>query len=616
MRNQRWAGLCGHLTDAAARTGRQSPLPALVPMADPASKQTDVLFNHLNNTKLAVFGEGACELHSNTLLCAIVGRLDWLDMDLADTQLKRGPVIALALAFQKYGETLMEHLAGRFAFVLWDAAQQRGLAAIDRFAQCPLYWRQVDNGVAIASSADMLANAECADLSLQAIYHYLFFHMVPSPDSIYQGIHKLPAAHALRIQAGSAETFCYWLPTFTEQPTAGIRRAGREMRDLLGSAVARLDSGEDTGAFLSGGLDSSSVAGMLAGARGGPVDTYSIGFDAKGYDEMAYARIASKHFGTRAHEYYVTPADVLDALPKVAAAYDEPFGNSSALPVLFCAQMAVADGRKCLLAGDGGDEIFAGNARYAKQKIFEHYSLLPTQLRTGLLEPMLRRFPGDNALVRKARSYVQQANIPLPDRLQSYNFLVRHEQTTILTADLLAAVDREQPWQLERDLYHRPIEASSLNRMLYLDWQHTLADNDLRKVNRMCELAGIRVEYPMLDHMLVEFSTHVPSYRKLPGSRLRDFYKRAVRDFLPQQIIGKSKHGFGLPFGVWLAEDAHLSQLAGDNLQRMRRRGLVREDFVDDLMRLHKETHAGYYGELIWVLVMLELWLSARGYEP
>jgi asparagine synthase (glutamine-hydrolysing) len=152
--------------------------------------------------------------------------------------------------------------------------------------------------------------------------------------------------------------------------------------------------------------------------------------------------------------------------------------------------------------------------------------------------------------------------------------------------------------------------------MLYLDWHHTLADNDLRKVNRMCQLAGIEVEYPMLDDRLVEFSTRVSSRRKMYRNRLRDFYKRAVADLLPPDIINKPKHGFGLPFGVWMAEHPGLQEFAADNLSRMRRRKIVRADFLDDVLRLHREQHAGYYGEFIWVLIMLELWLTTHGYEP
>jgi asparagine synthase (glutamine-hydrolysing) len=265
-----------------------------------------------------------------------------------------------------------------------------------------------------------------------------------------------------------------------------------------------------------------------------------------------------------------------------------------------------------LLGGDGGDELFAGNERYAKQTVFEHYQRVPGWVRRALLEPLVDRLPGGVSAFRKAQSYVRQANVPLPDRLQTYNFLNRFPVAAIFEPDLLAAIDPEQPRRFERETYHRPRDASALNRMLYLDWQITLADNDLRKVTRACELAGIEVSYPLLDDAVVELSTRIPSAQKLRHGRLRHFYKEATRDFLPAAIIEKKKHGFGLPFGVWLVEHAGLRDLARDSLEALKERRLIRPDFIDRVLALHAEQHASYYGELVWVLVVLELWLAAH----
>ena len=204
----------------------------------------------------------------------------------------------------------------------------------------------------------------------------------------------------------------------------------------------------------------------------------------------------------------------------------------------------------------------------------------------------------------------------MPDRLQTYNFIRRLGAHKILSNALRESVDLEQPLDLDREIYQAPADATRLNRMLYLDWHHTLADNDLRKVNRMCQLAGIEVEYPMLDDRLVEFSTRVSSTRKMRGNRLRDFYKRAVSGFLPDAIINKPKHGFGLPFGVWMAEHPGLQKLATENLERIARRDLINPRFIDELRHLHGNAHSGYYGEFVWVLMMLELWLTSQGIEP
>ncbi len=543
------------------------------------------------------------------LIALLIGQAHWLDTKQPAT------AESVGLAYQRREIRLLDILGGQFLLLICDAGEGVVHAAVDRFAREPLYWYGDHNGIVLASTADALVAhpGVATTLSDQGLFNYLFFHMVPASDSVYGAVHKLPAAHRLSWRPGKLAVQSYWMPTFVEQSDSSDDLHAGVLANL-GDAVARYRQGADSGCFLSGGLDSSTVAGLLARQAPG-AHAYSIGFDAAGYDEIAYARIAVAQLGNTGHEYYVRPEDVLDALPTVAAAYDEPFGNSSALPALFCAAFAKQDGRTRLLAGDGGDELYAGNARYAKQKVFELFQRLPA-VGQRTLHAITRLVPPDLPLFSKARSYVDQASVPLPDRLQTYNYLLRLGLDNMFNADFLAGLDTEQPLRLARDIYHRPSDASTLNRMLYLDWQHTLADNDLRKVGRMCALAGIEVRYPMLDEDVVGHSTQVPSALKLPGGKLRDFYKRAVADFLPQAIIDKPKQGFGLPFGVWMAEHPGLSEMAGDNLSRLRRRGILKPAFIDQALSLHQQEHAHYYGELVWVMMMLELWLTSRGFEP
>jgi asparagine synthase (glutamine-hydrolysing) len=558
-------------------------------------------------------------LSDGDVYCAIAGNIDWLDYELADVQLRRGPAHALLQAYRRHRGDLLAQIGGRFSLFLWDHANNSGIVACDRFCQVPVYWGRTGVGDLVFGPTTRTVNAligKPLQVAAQGIFNYLYFHMTPGPGTVFEGVNKLMAAHALIATDGYWQTRRYWDPDFREHADGPLDEDAGEMLGLLSSSVARLAKGADTGAFLSGGLDSSTVAGLLARHHPRP-KTYSIGFNARGYDEIAYARLASERFNTDFKTYYVTPDDVLEQLPKIAAAYDEPFGNSSALPAFFCARFAAADGRQRLLAGDGGDELFAGNERYAKQAVFERYGQIPGWARRHFVEPVcFRLLPGNLRVVAKARSYIQQANVALPERLQTYNFLNQFGARRIVSDELWNAVDSGEPSRLERDLYEHPRSAGRLNRMLYLDWHHTLADNDLRKVNRMCQLAGIEVEYPMLDDRLVEFSTRVSSTRKMRGNRLRDFYKGAVSGLLPEQIINKPKHGFGLPFGVWLAEHPGLQELAAENLLRMKRRGYVRPEFVDEIVRLHREQHAGYYGEFIWVMTMLELWLTNHGMEP
>jgi asparagine synthase (glutamine-hydrolysing) len=305
---------------------------------------------------------------------------------------------------------------------------------------------------------------------------------------------------------------------------------------------------------------------------------------------------------------------VSEAIPLIAAAYDEPFGNASAVPTYCCARMARADGKTLLLAGDGGDELFGGNARYAKQKLFEWYQLSPSALRDGLIEPLLLgpSWLQSVPLLRKARSYVQQARIPLPDRLETYNFLEREVLTDIFEPEFLKSVDPREPRNIAREAYRRAGARSPVNCMMHLDLKETLADNDLRKVNGMCELAGIEVRYPMLDDDLVAFSGRLSPAQKVKGLRLRYFFKEALKDFLAPETIVKTKHGFGLPFGLWLQRDAALRQIAVDNLVSFKRRGYVRPDYLDRLLDLHGSAHASYFGVMIWIIMMLEQWFCAH----
>lgn len=546
-------------------------------------------------------------------IAALAGHPVWIDAGLEALARERGHGQALLTAWSRHGDRLFEKLGGDFVLAVIDPVRRRCITGIDRIGQQALHFARLPGGVVFGSSAaEVLRHPAIARrINPDGIYHYVFYHMIPAPVSAWAGLEKLQGAQRLSI-GDTVTVDRWWQPRFEEPAVADADELGAELRQRLGDAVQRLQREPATGAFLSGGLDSSTVAGMLAQARPGAADTFSIGFAAEGYDEMDYARMAVRHFGTRAHEYYVTADDVVDAVPRLAAAYDEPFGNSSALPAWFCARMAADAGITRLLAGDGGDELFAGNERYLKQRVFEFWGRIPGPLRRSILEPLFTSLPSGTPLLGKARSYVEQARVPLPERLHSYNFLRRIAAEEMFDPDFLAAVDADAPLRVMKEIYHRPEDASTLNRMMYLDWQQTLADNDLRKVIGTCQLAGVDVVFPMLDDGLIEFSCRVPSRLKLTKNRLRHFYKESMNGFLPPQIIDKRKHGFGLPFGPWMREHRPLRELAYDSLSRLKTRGQLRPEFIDRLIALHRDQHAAYYGELIWILMVLELWLSAH----
>jgi len=413
---------------------------------------------------------------------------------------------------------------------------------------------------------------------------------------------------------GVAEHRFYWQMPYSEHNEESFAALKDRFQKLLKESVQRAINGSlPIGAFLSGGTDSSTVAGLLTELRGEPANTYSIGFAAEGFDEMGYARITARHFKTKAHEYYVTPQDVVEAIPIIAESYDEPFGNDSAVPAYFCAKMARADGIQVLLAGDGGDEIFGGNVRYAKQKVFEAYSLMPAALRRAVVDPLVSMRASDAILpLQKLKSYVRQASVPLPDRLESYNFLRRSSLTDILEPGFLATIDADQPLAMLREVYQQATSTSPVNRMMHLDLKFTLADNDLRKVSRMCAAAGVEVRYPLLDDALVAFSGELPASLKVKGLTLRYFFKRALKDFLAAETLAKTKHGFGMPFGIWLRDHKPLRELVHSSLEALQRREIVRPSYIQEVLHSHETSHATYFGIMIWVMMMLERWLQAR----
>jgi asparagine synthase (glutamine-hydrolysing) len=504
-------------------------------------------------------------------------------------------------------------LRDRYAVVHLDA--DRGFAALatDRFAVHPLCWSLEGTRFSFADRADCVPIIGDRLIDPQAVFNYTYFHVIPAPRTIFRGVQRLGASTALEYSARGVQTAVTWEPRFApHQRTAGAA-LGERFRSLILDAVRREADGAAAGAFLSGGTDSSTVAGMLCKVLDKPAPTFSIGFDAAGYDEIAYARIAAKHFGTDHHEYYVTPADLCAGIPQVASHYDQPFGNSSAVPAYYCARLAAEHGVLKLLAGDGGDELFGGNSRYAKQKLFEAYWALPGALRAHVAERFLlsepvRRLPG----LSKAASYVSQARSPMPARTETYNLLARFGVANVFTQRFLDGINPEEPAHLQAAVYACHPHAAFVDRMLAFDWRFTLADNDLPKVVGTARLAGEEVGFPLLSDALVDLSLQLSARDKVRGQKLRHFFKEALADFLPREILRKKKHGFGLPVGPWLVSDVAFNRLARASLDNLADRGVLQAPLVEDLFSIRLGEHAGYYGEMVWVLMMLEQWLCAQ----
>jgi asparagine synthase (glutamine-hydrolysing) len=591
-------------------------------MAAPLARFDKSVFHGLadKNSGLAVSASNDnAHIHQEEgILVAIWGRPRFRDPQLTELSHTAGLAKILADQWRAKGERVFEGMGGTFAVCVLHESDggKEAILATDRMGTYPVSFDATDKRLIFGSSADSILLHPSANgrVSSQSMYNYVYFHMVPGPGSIYEGQKRLLPGEYLIYRKGRSEVRRYWEMHFRENEKRPFQELKHDFLEVLHSSVREAVDGQQVGAFLSGGTDSSTIAGLLGEVTGQPARTYSIGFDASGYDEMEYARIAARHFSTRHQEYYVTPDDIVTAIPQVAAVFDQPFGNSSAIPTYYCARMARADGLGRMLGGDGGDELFGGNVRYAKQHLFSLYEQAPSLLRSAVIEPLVFGLPGGGTvpLVRKARSYIEQASIPMPARTETYNLLGRYGHEAVFTPEFLSAVNLTYPADLLDEIYHRNEAGSLINKMLAFDRKFTLADNDLPKVAKGCELAGIQAVFPLISDEVVAFSLRLEPQLKLKGTKLRYFFKEALRGFLPDDIITKQKHGFGLPFGIWLRHHKPLQALAADSLSDLRSRNIVRADFIEKLLGHHLDEHAGYHGTMVWVLLMLEQWFKQR----
>ena len=521
----------------------------------------------------------------------------------------------LWILYKKYGLDFLDKLRGAFGFALWDGQNSQLLVATDPYGIRPVVYSHKSWRLIAASRIKhiLLATDISREIDPEAIYHYLFFQAICSPVSIYKDIRKLEPGKALFFENDSLKEFTHYdihyKPDRLSDESHWIRTIPLEIEKAVNVYVP-LSTPEKTGCFLSGGTDSSSVVGYYRKLTGRPAKTFSIGFNEAKYNELDYAHIAARRFGTEQNDYYVTPLDVLDLIDALPRIYDEPFGNASVVPAYYCARMARESGVGVLLGGDGGDEIFGGNERYVTNLVFERYFLLPQALRTLLFEPLLAKLPALGPLYKASR-YVRRANIPNPDRFFSYNLLAETDPAEIFQPEYLAQLDTNCFINLARSHYDQAAPAHDTDRLLYIDMKFTITDNDLRKVTQMVEAAGVRVRYPLLDRDLVDFTATIPPTLKVKWGKNRYIFKQAMEGFLPHEIIKKVKHGMGLPIAPWFKTDSRLSALLNDTLFSgvPRITEYVRPEFVDEMKSAFETDSTSYYGDNLWVLLILELWL-------
>jgi len=506
-------------------------------------------------------------------------------------------------AYEEYGDDCVKHLRGMFTFAIWDRKRQRLLAARDRFGKKPLnyYW----DGQRLIFGSEIKSILEAGiprEINSIALDEYLVYGYVPTPHTLFKGVLKLPAAHILIYEDGHISTKRYWdlpfTPTCQDDEVTAIERT----RALLKDAVqVRLMSEVPLGAFLSGGVDSSVVVGLMSQMMSQPVKTFSIGFEEDDFSELPYARKVAKHFGTDHHEFFVRP-ELVSVLPQLVWAFDEPFADSSMLPTYYVSKLA-REHVTVVLTGDGGDEIFGGYKHYERELSIDR---IPALIRSLLKYGSMLMPDG-----MRGRNRLRNMGSDLATRFaQSYTRYPFGSRSSMYDSEYFAHVRDHNPYEQHIREFRTAQQLDIMAQMQYVDSRIYLPDDILVKVDKASMFNSIETRTPMLDQQLVEYVSSLPSTIRTHNGVLKDLLKKVATDMLPAEILTRPKQGFGPPIERWFRSD--LTNYAHELLDspRARQRGIFNPEFIRNLLIDHASTKGVNHSSAIWTMLCLELWFQ------
>lgn len=525
----------------------------------------------------------------------------------------QGDTEVLLAAYREWGDDMLVHLNGMFAFAIWDHDARRLLLARDHVGVKPLYWAAGPRG-ALAFGSEPKAVLQCPWVSREldpvALDSYVDLLYVPPPRSIFIGLRQLPPGHRLVWHDGAIDVAQWW----DAEPAIDERHDEQTWAEIVepvlrDAILLQTRSDVPLGAFLSGGLDSSTIVAVLAEHGGAPVETFCVGYgeEGKSYDERAMARVVAQHFGTRHHEV-VLDVDVLGGLEAMVRGFDEPFGSptallSSALAKFTRQHVTVA------LAGDGGDELFGGYPRYRGMLLAERTSGLPEGVyRLGESVVRGREAAVARSYRRWARQFLAAARLSPAERYARWvgyaGAIERDGWYSNSMRERIATAGREDP---VAGAFARPLRGDAVERAAYADLHGFLPDNVLRGSDRMSMAWALELRVPLCDPRLVELAMQIPSRHRVGVLASKRVLRRIARGLLPRQIVGRGKLGFNAPLGVWLRRD--LDRLVGEWLapEVVKRRGWFDVDVIAGLVREHREG-AKDHGLRLWSLIVLEQW--------
>ena len=514
-------------------------------------------------------------------------------------------------AYEEYEDACVQRFNGMFALAVWDARRRRLFLARDRLGIKPLfYWVEHEKLVFGSELKAVIAHPEVPrQVDLVALGQYLSLEYIPGPRTIFQNVHKLPPGHTLVFEQGGLKLAQYWdvpnSPVMDDEQTCVERLAG-----LIEEAVRiRLMSDVPLGAFLSGGIDSSTVVGYMSQYTTGAVETFSIGFADDSYNELPYAQAVADHFGT-SHHYEVLNPDIVSLAEKLVQHQDEPFADTSTFPTFLVSQLARRS-VKVVLSGDGGDELFAGYDTYLAERLSRYYQWLPEPLRNisfPALANLLPPQPAKKGFINKVKRLVEGgAQESTLQHTRWMIFMSEAEKDKLFRPELRAALKGDSTKALFAGYFQRASRFDLLAQQQYVDLKTYLVDDILAKVDRMSMAVSLEARVPLLDYHIVEFALNLPPQLKMNRMRTKVILRKAVQSLLPEVVLKKPKQGFSIPMKHWLRNSLKPMMLDLLSAESVRQRGYFNPQVVSGWVREHLDGRANHSHRL-WALLVFELW--------
>lgn len=504
--------------------------------------------------------------------------------------------------YEQYGDNCVKYLRGMFAFAIWDQKKKRMFVARDRFGKKPLYYYW--NNKTFLFASELKGILACPDfkrtIDKEALANYLQYGYIPDPMSIFEGVYKLLPGHVLILENGKLAVNKYWDISFKCKENGNEEEVSEQLLEKLKESVKlRLISDVPLGAFLSGGIDSSTIVAIMAQEMSQPVKTFSIGFEEPGYNELPFAREVARLYQTDHHEMIVRPGS-FDLIEKIVQHFDEPFGDESSIPTYYVSKLA-SDYVKVVLSGDGGDEVFAGYDSYSAIMHRNKYERIPECLRSAIR--MVGEILPDGT---RGKNFLYNISLPLDKRFIDYiSHVSLFRNTKLLSGDLLNCLGAKE--DVFEKYFEEAKEFDALSRLQYVDMKIYLPGDGLVKVDRMSMAHSLETRAPLLDQEVVEFVNRLPYRYKLNGVTRKYVFKKVAAQLLPKTVLDRKKQGFAPPLRYWFKGELknYVKEILFE--RRTDQRGYFKQKYVRQLFSEY-ERGGRNYSKLLWHLLVLEIW--------